>query len=120
MPYKSGDLCGSGAMSSAIKSAGVLFGYCLIASAFASYEGQDRHSPINPIVTWTRCQDYDGFDCGIFDSPLDHADPKQGKALIAVIRFNATKERRGSIFINPGGLDYGSHHRTWAITQHGM
>src|SRR5258705_7240244 len=76
----------------------------LTSSAFASYEGDVRHSPINKTVTWTPCQEYNGFDCGTFDSPLDYADPKQGKALIAVIRFNATRERRGSIFINPGKL----------------
>ena len=42
------------------------------------------------------------LSCGFLDVPLDYQDPSVGKARLAVIKANATGERRGSVLLNPG------------------
>ena len=43
-------------------------------------------------------------ECSTFMVPLDWADHSGGKAILAVARYNATKEPKlGTLFINPGG-----------------
>ena len=44
------------------------------------------------------------LSCGFLDVPLDYQDPSVGKARLAVIKANATGERRGSVLLNPGEL----------------
>ncbi|TFK83373.1 alpha/beta-hydrolase [Polyporus arcularius HHB13444] len=41
--------------------------------------------------------------CGFLDVPLDYHDPSVGNARLALLKVNATGERRGSVFFNPGG-----------------
>ncbi|KAI0747569.1 alpha/beta-hydrolase [Fomes fomentarius] len=43
------------------------------------------------------------LECATFEVPLDYHDPKVGKAQLAVIKANATGERRGTLFFNIGG-----------------
>ncbi|RPD70275.1 alpha/beta-hydrolase [Lentinus tigrinus ALCF2SS1-7] len=43
------------------------------------------------------------LSCGFLEVPLDYQDPSVGKARLALIKANATGERRGSVFFNPGG-----------------
>ena len=42
------------------------------------------------------------LSCGFFDVPLDYNDQSVGNGRLAVIKANATGERRGSFFMNPG------------------
>ncbi|PIL25656.1 hypothetical protein GSI_11406 [Ganoderma sinense ZZ0214-1] len=41
--------------------------------------------------------------CGFFEIPLDYHDSSAGKGRLAVIKANATGDRRGTFFVNPGG-----------------
>ncbi|KAI1791399.1 TAP-like protein-domain-containing protein [Ganoderma leucocontextum] len=43
------------------------------------------------------------LSCGFFEIPLDYNDSLAGKGRIAVIKANATGDRRGTFFMNPGG-----------------
>ncbi|KAI0807372.1 TAP-like protein-domain-containing protein [Fomes fomentarius] len=43
------------------------------------------------------------LECATFEVPLDYHNPNVGKARLAVIKANATGERRGTVFFNPGG-----------------
>ena len=40
--------------------------------------------------------------CTFFDVPLDYQDPAAGNGRLADIKLNATGERQGSVFLNPG------------------
>ena len=42
------------------------------------------------------------LSCGFFEVPLDYHDASVGKGRLAVIKANATGERRGTFFVNPG------------------
>ena len=44
--------------------------------------------------------------CAFFDVPLDYNDPSVGNARLAIIKANATGERRGTVFFNPGESRY--------------
>ncbi|RDX49560.1 alpha/beta-hydrolase [Lentinus brumalis] len=43
------------------------------------------------------------LSCGFLLVPLDYQDPSVGTARLAIVKANATGERRGSLFFNPGG-----------------
>ncbi|KAM5539524.1 hypothetical protein V8D89_006796 [Ganoderma adspersum] len=43
------------------------------------------------------------LSCGFFEIPLDYQDSSVGKGRLAVIKANATGDRRGTFFVNPGG-----------------
>ncbi|KAI0746902.1 alpha/beta-hydrolase [Daedaleopsis nitida] len=43
------------------------------------------------------------LDCAYLTVPLDYHDPSVGNASIAMVKANATGERRGTVFYNPGG-----------------
>ncbi|KAI9058621.1 hypothetical protein FKP32DRAFT_1680355 [Trametes sanguinea] len=43
------------------------------------------------------------ISCSFITVPLDYHDPRAGYGRIAVARINATSERLGTIFLNPGG-----------------
>lgn len=59
-------------------------------------------APKAPPITWTRCM---GMQCGEFEVPLDHADPKKGTTTLSLARRPADdqKNKLGVLFINPGG-----------------
>ncbi len=44
------------------------------------------------------------LECATFEVPLDYHNPNVGKARLAVIKANATGQRRGTVFFNPGLL----------------
>ncbi|KAM5541074.1 hypothetical protein V8D89_005385 [Ganoderma adspersum] len=43
------------------------------------------------------------LSCGFLEIPIDYHDLSAGKGRLAVIKANATGERRGTYFMNPGG-----------------
>jgi pimeloyl-ACP methyl ester carboxylesterase len=52
-------------------------------------------------VEWRPCDA--GYQCATVTVPLDHDQPAGPTIDLALIRLEATGERRGSIFVNPGG-----------------
>ncbi|RPD63511.1 alpha/beta-hydrolase [Lentinus tigrinus ALCF2SS1-6] len=60
-----------------------------------------------PQIQWDACDrsivNDTSLSCGFLEVPLDYQDPSVGKARLALIKANATGERRGSVFFNPGG-----------------
>ena len=67
----------------------------------------------NSTIEWSSCSDWnkgfgsysDSFQCGYFDVPLDWADESVGTAHIAVVKYPAAdKEKKGTVFFNPGVL----------------
>jgi hypothetical protein len=60
-------------------------------------------------VQWTDCQPADEgrmpacAECGLLSVPVDYAKPDGDVAQIAMIRFQATGAKIGSLVINPGG-----------------
>ncbi|KAL1728176.1 Alpha/Beta hydrolase protein [Schizophyllum commune] len=67
---------------------------------------------LNSTIEWSSCADlnpaYGNFSeslrCGFYDVPLDWADGSVGTARLAVVRYPAAdKEKKGTIFFNPGG-----------------
>ncbi|KAI0673269.1 alpha/beta-hydrolase [Trametes maxima] len=60
-----------------------------------------------PKVEWGPCDPSLVKDptlkCGLFEIPLDYHDPSAGRGQLALVKANATGERRGTVFINPGG-----------------
>lgn len=41
-------------------------------------------------------------DCAFFAIPLDYHDPSAGTGRLSLIKVNATDERKGTLFMNPG------------------
>lgn len=64
--------------------------------------GGDHRSADSPQITWNSCDEQDG-ECARFPVPLDYEDPDGTKLDLALIRFSATEEKLGSVFVNPGG-----------------
>ncbi|RPD70273.1 alpha/beta-hydrolase [Lentinus tigrinus ALCF2SS1-7] len=60
-----------------------------------------------PQIQWGACDpsvvNDTSLSCGFLEVPLDYQDHSVGKARLALIKANATGERRGSVFFNPGG-----------------
>ncbi|KAI0685531.1 Alpha/Beta hydrolase protein [Cerioporus squamosus] len=58
-------------------------------------------------VQWSPCDPALALDttlqCGFFDVPLDYHDRSIGTARLGLVKANATRERRGTVFMNPGG-----------------
>ncbi|KAL1701835.1 hypothetical protein EV121DRAFT_282376 [Schizophyllum commune] len=79
----------------------------LVALAGASSVFVKRNSTID----WFPCSDLDArytsdslnTTCGFYEVPLDWADSSVGTAKLAVVKLAASKERWGTVFMNPGG-----------------
>ena len=64
----------------------------------------------NSTIDWYPCSDLDAkytsdslnTTCGFFEVPLDWADDSVGTAKLAVVKLAASKERWGTVFMNPG------------------
>ena len=64
----------------------------------------------NSTIDWFPCSDLDAkytsdslnTTCGFFEVPLDWADESVGTAKLAVVKLAASKERWGTVFMNPG------------------
>ncbi|MFI6010241.1 alpha/beta hydrolase [Streptomyces sp. NPDC051243] len=57
-------------------------------------------------VTWAKCPGEGlpkDMQCGKVTVPLDYADPKAGTLDLALARYRATGDRRGSVLLNFGG-----------------
>jgi pimeloyl-ACP methyl ester carboxylesterase len=62
-------------------------------------------------IQWTQCKAASsdsnrlppGAECGMLSVPVDYSKPDGDVAQIAMIRFNATGQKIGSLVVNPGG-----------------
>ena len=55
-------------------------------------------------IDWGGCEDGgDGFECGVYEVPLDYGDPEGERLEIAVKRLPAEGGAQGSLLVNPGG-----------------
>ncbi|KAH9889039.1 alpha/beta-hydrolase [Cubamyces lactineus] len=67
----------------------------------------DPASHTDSAISWGACDksvvNDTSLSCGYFNVPLDYQDPSVGNARLAVAKVNATGERRGTVFFNPGG-----------------
>lgn len=82
------------------------------ASANSSFEDMIAQTfEWNANFNWTTCSDYPNlepsvpYSCANFTIPLDWADDSVGQGSLALIRIAAADQenKKGSIFINPGG-----------------
>ncbi|KAL1718946.1 TAP-like protein-domain-containing protein [Schizophyllum commune] len=96
-------------LTSSVKATSV-WGLAFAATALAA-SSTKRHSE----VTWLSCATIDPIygvlgpllnvsaTCGYLEVPLDYADDAVGTARLALIKYPATQERWGTLFVNPGG-----------------
>ncbi|KAI0709174.1 Alpha/Beta hydrolase protein [Earliella scabrosa] len=58
-------------------------------------------------ISWSQCDpsivNDTALQCGFLEVPLDYHDPNVGTARLAIVKANATGERLGTVFFNPGG-----------------
>lgn len=55
-------------------------------------------------ISWDRCPDHDGWECGKLQVPLDHADPAGPTITVALSRYRTKSAHRvGALLLNPGG-----------------
>ncbi|KAL1674268.1 Alpha/Beta hydrolase protein [Schizophyllum commune] len=63
-------------------------------------------------IEWFSCSQFDpqysvgdsqNITCGYYEVPLDYANETAGTAKLAVVKYPATEERVGTLFVNPGG-----------------
>ncbi|KAM5533232.1 hypothetical protein V8D89_013097 [Ganoderma adspersum] len=52
---------------------------------------------------WAPCPQYGNLSCAYLDVPLDYHNTSAGNGQLLVVKANATGERKGTIFLNPGG-----------------
>ncbi|KAI0758743.1 alpha/beta-hydrolase [Fomes fomentarius] len=81
--------------------------FCTVNSAFCVHSlisGRNSDSQTNS-VQWGPCDAFivSSRSCAFFDVPLDYHDSSAGNGRLALIKVNATRERRGTVFMNPGG-----------------
>ncbi|RPD63529.1 alpha/beta-hydrolase [Lentinus tigrinus ALCF2SS1-6] len=77
----------------------------LFLASRSSHAAPSHHS--NSTIEWGPCDpsvvSEPSLSCGFLEVPLDYQDPSVGNARLALAKANATGERRGSVFFNPGG-----------------
>ncbi|KAI5899331.1 uncharacterized protein SCHCODRAFT_02682358 [Schizophyllum commune H4-8] len=83
----------------------------LIATAFSLDVLETAQRDIG--IDWFPCSDFDptyadvsngrNTSCGYYEVPLDWADESVGTARLAIVASRATEDRRGTVFVNPGG-----------------
>ncbi|KAI0709118.1 hypothetical protein C8Q76DRAFT_742305 [Earliella scabrosa] len=78
--------------------------------SFAGLSALLLASPIASVartISWGGCDPSivtdPSLQCGFLDVPLDYHDAGVGNARLALVKANATGERRGTVFFNPGG-----------------
>ncbi|RPD63565.1 alpha/beta-hydrolase [Lentinus tigrinus ALCF2SS1-6] len=80
------------------------FIFCILASRVVAVTSS-HHSDTQ--VQWGTCDpslvNDTSLSCGFLNVPLDYQDPSVGNARLAMIKANATGERRGTVLFNPGG-----------------
>ncbi|KAI4521150.1 alpha/beta-hydrolase [Schizophyllum commune Loenen D] len=73
------------------------------ASSFDNETGIDWFPCSDFEPTYANVSDGRSTSCGYYQVPLDWADESVGTAKLAVVVSRATKERKGTVFVNPGG-----------------
>ncbi|PPL19402.1 alpha/beta hydrolase [Microterricola pindariensis] len=67
--------------------------------------GEDVDASLAPFygqtVQWSNCGG--GMQCADVNAPLDWAEPASGSIKLAIVRQNASGDKIGSLFVNPGG-----------------
>ncbi len=78
----------------------------------AAFSGRDGDRPsglarfYDQKIAWSRCvglETPDDLQCARVTVPLDHAHPESGTLDLALARYRATGEKRGSVVLNFGG-----------------
>ncbi|KAI1791401.1 alpha/beta-hydrolase [Ganoderma leucocontextum] len=72
-----------------------------------AYSRDSVSTPTSLAIHWGPCDPSiitnAALSCAFFDIPLDYHSPRAGKGRLALAKVNATQERRGTVFFNPGG-----------------
>ncbi|RDX41793.1 alpha/beta-hydrolase [Lentinus brumalis] len=56
------------------------------------------------LTAWSPCPDHSDLSCAYFHIPLDYHNASAGNGQLLVVKANATSsEKKGTIFLNPGG-----------------
>ncbi|KAI0743125.1 TAP-like protein-domain-containing protein [Daedaleopsis nitida] len=83
---------------------------CAVAPSLCTYLGiaVDGSAALQrPHIRWGPCSPSLGVNpslsCGTFEIPLDYHNHSAGTGHLSLIKANATGERRGTVFMNPGG-----------------
>ncbi|KAG8721277.1 hypothetical protein FRC09_008155 [Ceratobasidium sp. 395] len=63
----------------------------------------DEYGPPRRGIDWRTCRPGHKASCGMFEVPLDYANPTAGRVLLVVARYQAKHSKRGTLFLNPGG-----------------
>ncbi|WP_448809228.1 alpha/beta hydrolase [Agromyces bauzanensis] len=67
--------------------------------------GEDVEEALRPFYTqvleWEQCGE--GLGCATATAPLDWSDPGRGEVELALVRHLASRDRLGSLLVNPGG-----------------
>ncbi|KAI5826071.1 hypothetical protein K523DRAFT_249774 [Schizophyllum commune Tattone D] len=88
-----------------------LFAAAIVAGQVLAALGASS-STHNSTIDWFSCGQFDpqysagdaqNIACGYYEVPLDYADDSVGTAKLAVVKYPATGERTGTLFVNPGG-----------------
>ena len=67
---------------------------------------------------WAPCPQYGNLSCAYLDVPLDYHNASSGNGQLLVVKANATGERKGTIFLNPGELAYENWLQFCFLTTH--
>ena len=71
----------------------------------------DQSYQRNSTIDWFSCGQLDpqystgdaqNITCGYYEVPLDYADETVGNAKLAVVKYPASGEHVGTLFVNPG------------------
>ena len=77
-------------------SATVLIPFALASSVMAA------QAQASTLSQWAPCPQFANLSCAYFDIPLDYQNVSAGNGQLLVVKANATGERKGTIFLNPG------------------
>ncbi|MEU4441803.1 alpha/beta hydrolase [Actinosynnema sp. NPDC050801] len=77
----------------------------LIGAALPTYAQAEPEPGLDQTITWSACAEYEGLECGTFQSPFDWRTPHDGRKItIAVSRLKPRSgEAKGVVLTNPGG-----------------
>lgn len=79
-----------------------------LSSTQCSTSSTHAYGQVGPGLEWGPCDPLEvtnpQLDCAYLTVPLDYHDLSVGNASIAMVKANATGERRGTVFYNPGAL----------------
>lgn len=75
----------------------------LLASLGLTGQTMTAHAALSE---WAPCPQFSNLSCAYFNIPLDYHNASAGNGQLLVVKANATSERKGTIFLNPGELAY--------------